>query len=495
MVPLQLSPTSDEPPSDPYHRRVPDGSLPVPPSPGCRPTPTVPSSEPTVPGCGPTVPGCGPVAPSCLRPPYASRDPSQASRRMLGSYPIPASCRSPPLATASAVSSSPVSPFPRSASRLALPPAACASLSSLQDEVVPEAPGHRTLGGAERPRDEAAREPCGGPVSRCPMEKRRETPAETAHAVLVNDSWTSSTAPLCAACQVLRGALAGSCAKTVVYPLDRLKMHLQVKAAATGQAFQLSGAVSVLKNMASSEQGGVRALWRGNGSAFIRAFPYSGFSFYSFERYNLYLRSQAPSWPKLCQLGAGSAAGMTATLLTYPLDVLNTRMAVTAHRLSYAEVSLWKFEGFRSLFRGISATALGIVPYAGISFCAFETLKDECRAQGMQITPVVNALCGGLAGVAGQTATYPLDTVRKFMQSSSFLYRFHETGHTGSASPPSLIEAFKFLYRRSGWRGLYNGVSLNWIKGFLAAGLAFSLNESGKQHLTPIFCQHPPRPL
>lgn len=30
--------------------------------------------------------------------------------------------------------------------------------------------------------------------------------------------------------------------------------------------------------------------------------------------------------------------GMTATVVTYPLDVLNTRMAVTKHKLSYSQV-------------------------------------------------------------------------------------------------------------------------------------------------------------
>ncbi|CBZ53637.1 hypothetical protein NCLIV_034240 [Neospora caninum Liverpool] len=399
----------------------------------------------------------------------------------------PASSLHPKPPSSSSVSSSPFSLLPDSRA-----PASCAAASSsLQGEAVAGA-RERLVLSAEPSTGATGNSPRNGQTE-CLLGVKTETLADTAHAVMVNDSWTAATAPLCAACQVLRGALAGSCAKTVVYPLDRLKMHLQVKAAATGQAFQLSGAYSVMKGMVSPEQGGLRALWRGNGTAFIRAFPYSGFSFYSFERYNAYLRSRAPSCPKLCHLGAGSAAGMTATLITYPLDVLNTRMAVTEHRLSYAQVSLWQFEGFRSLFRGISATALGIVPYAGISFCTFESLKEECRAQGISVTPMVNALCGGVAGVAGQTATYPLDTVRKFMQSSSFLYRFQETGHTGSAAPPSLVEAFKFLYRRAGWRGLYNGVSLNWIKGFLAAGLAFSLNESGKQYLTPRFCQHPER--
>ncbi|PFH37397.1 carrier superfamily protein [Besnoitia besnoiti] len=316
------------------------------------------------------------------------------------------------------------------------------------------------------------------------LELLRASDAEAT--VLVKQENVDWIVPLCATCHVVRGALAGSTAKTVVYPLDRLKLHLQ--ATASGQTFRLAGAFEVLKQMAAPSSGGFKALWKGNGCAFVRAFPYSGVSFYAFDRYKRILKSEFPAWPVLCHLGAGSAAGMTATLVTYPLDVLNTRMALTQHRLSYSQVSLLRVEGYRSLFRGLAPTALGIMPYAGISFCTFETLREKFMSEGVTMTPLVHALCGGTAGVVGQTATYPLDTVRKFMQSSTFLYQFQETGHSGSASSPSIVEAIKFLYRQSGWRGFYNGVSLNWCKGFVAAGLAFSLNEAGKTYFTPAIC-------
>lgn len=39
---------------------------------------------------------------------------------------------------------------------------------------------------------------------------------------------TEKKKSICALCHVLRGSIAGTAAKTVVYPLDRLKMHLQV---------------------------------------------------------------------------------------------------------------------------------------------------------------------------------------------------------------------------------------------------------------------------
>ena len=67
------------------------------------------------------------------------------------------------------------------------------------------------------------------------------------------------------------------------------------------------------------------------------------------------------------------------------------------------------------------ATLLGIMPYAGLSFATFETLKVYVRnvrhlaADGQLDTPTRLA-CGGIAGLVAQSATYPLDIVRRRLQ-------------------------------------------------------------------------------
>ena len=78
---------------------------------------------------------------------------------------------------------------------------------------------------------------------------------------------------------------------------------------------------------------------------------------------------------------AGSLAGVTASTLTYPLDLARARMAVT-EKTRYANMlevfrNLLKEEGYRALYRGFSPTILGVIPYAGASFFTFETLKRK----------------------------------------------------------------------------------------------------------------------
>lgn len=61
----------------------------------------------------------------------------------------------------------------------------------------------------------------------------------------------------------------------------------------------------------------------------------------------------------------------------------------------------------------------------------------------------------------------------------SLLCLYKQSGHLGKDHPSILSSAIS-IYRGNGYRGFYNGLSLNWIKGFIAAGIAFSVNEQLK---------------
>lgn len=78
---------------------------------------------------------------------------------------------------------------------------------------------------------------------------------------------------------------------------------------------------------------------------------------------------------------AGSLAGVTSQSLTYPLDLARARMAVT-HREQYRTlrevfIKIWYEEGPRTLYRGYLPTVLGVIPYAGVSFFTYDTLKRK----------------------------------------------------------------------------------------------------------------------
>ena len=79
------------------------------------------------------------------------------------------------------------------------------------------------------------------------------------------------------------------------------------------------------------------------------------------------------------------------------------------------------FAGARALLNGLIPTLVGIVPYAGLSFATFETLKARYREKkqlqhDFDIPTPYRLAFGGVAGLFAQSVTYPLDLVRRRMQ-------------------------------------------------------------------------------
>lgn len=60
-------------------------------------------------------------------------------------------------------------------------------------------------------------------------------------------------------------------------------------------------------------------------------------------------------------------------------------------------------------------TLYGILPYAGLKFFIYETLKGQLTEEA-EASLAGKLACGAVAGVVGQSVTYPLDVVRRQMQ-------------------------------------------------------------------------------
>ncbi len=71
------------------------------------------------------------------------------------------------------------------------------------------------------------------------------------------------------------------------------------------------------------------ALYKGNGAQMLRIFPYAAFQFTSYETYKhinkIIFKDRANNF--LNSMACGSLAGVTAVTLTYPLDVIRSRLA------------------------------------------------------------------------------------------------------------------------------------------------------------------------
>ena len=233
----------------------------------------------------------------------------------------------------------------------------------------------------------------------------------------------------------LLGGVSGALAKTLVSPLDRVKIIFQI----SRRRFTYSGLWAEL--VRTVQQDGVRGLFKGNLAQVARVLPYSGSQLCCFDLFSSLLLSYRRGEPAAAADGssaashlssldrviAGASAGAVSVALTYPLDLLRARLAVaqelpggTSQRASGLWAALRHMHstgGIVSLYRGLTPTLLGILPYAGISFAVYEALKDRTRSLSSQggLLPghLERLLYGGLAGFAGQAAAYPLDIVRR----------------------------------------------------------------------------------
>lgn len=286
------------------------------------------------------------------------------------------------------------------------------------------------------------------------------------------------------------GGVAGCCAKTTIAPLDRVKILLQ------GQSphYRHLGVFSTLTAVPKKE--GILGLYKGNGAMMVRIFPYGAIQFMAFDKYKKLLNTKIGISGHIHRLMAGSMAGMTAVICTYPLDVVRARLAfqVTGdHRYSgIANVfqSIYRMEGILGFYRGLTPTLIGMAPYAGLSFFTFGTLKSlglkhfpeqlgrpsSDNPDVLVLKTHVNLLCGGVAGAFAQTVSYPLDVARRRMQLGTAL--------PDSDKCVSPIKTLKYVYEQYGIkRGLYRGLSLNYVRCVPSQAMAFTTYEFMKQVL------------
>ncbi|XP_028807047.1 mitochondrial carrier protein CoAc1 isoform X2 [Neltuma alba] len=204
------------------------------------------------------------------------------------------------------------------------------------------------------------------------------------------------------------------------------------------------------------------------------------------------------NWPVLgsgpvIDLLAGSAAGGTSTLCTYPLDLARTKLAyqVGDTRGSAKDVpsrpahngikgvltSAYKDGGVRGLYRGVGPTLAGILPYAGLKFYMYEKLKMHVPEEHKK-SILMRLTCGALAGLFGQTLTYPLDVVKRQMQVGSLQNSAH-----GDVRYRNTLEGLRIIVANQGWRQLFAGVSINYIRIVPSAAIGFTTYDMMKAWL------------
>lgn len=170
---------------------------------------------------------------------------------------------------------------------------------------------------------------------------------------------------------------------------------------------------------------------------------------------------------------AAIANGATAAS-PVPTSPIPTKTALATHEI-LQRFPILKF------YRGFAVTVMGMIPYAGTSFLVFGRCKallqstfgpDSKNNQTGRLTwwhpskTTIDLSAGALAGAISQTAAYPFEVVRRRQQIGGII----RPGNILGVSETAL-----WIYRTSGWRGFYVGLSIGFLKVVPMTSISFAV--------------------
>lgn len=294
---------------------------------------------------------------------------------------------------------------------------------------------------------------------------------------------------------LVAGGVAGALSRTAVAPLERLKILMQVQ----GNERIYRGVWQGLVHMARTE--GVRGMMKGNFANCIRITPNSAVKFFTYEQITREMSdhyratSGSGELTPFLRLVAGAVAGIIAMSATYPLDMVRGRLTVQEGRNSqyrgiwHATRVILKEEGPMAFYKGWLPSVIGVVPYVGLNFAVYESLKAMLLKQyGLrderELSIVARLGCGAAAGSCGQTVAYPFDVARRRLQVSGWQGAKDLHAHAGSVvAYRGMTDCFVRTVREEGVKALFKGLWPNYLKVVPSIAIAFVSYEQIKELL------------
>nr|CAB3496828.1 unnamed protein product [Digitaria exilis] len=230
------------------------------------------------------------------------------------------------------------------------------------------------------------------------------------------------------------GAVAAMVSRTVVAPLERLKLEYIVRGEQRN-LFELMHAIATTQ--------GLKGFWKGNFVNILRTAPFKAVNFYAYDTY----RKQLLKWSgneettNFERFIAGAFAGVTATLMCLPMDTIRTKMVAPGGEALGGVIGVARHmiqtEGFFSLYKGLVPSLISMAPSGAVFYGVYDILKmaylrspegkqrlsmmkqqkqDANALDQLELGTVRTLLYGAIAGCCAEAATYPFEVVRRQLQ-------------------------------------------------------------------------------
>lgn len=163
---------------------------------------------------------------------------------------------------------------------------------------------------------------------------------------------------------------------------------------------------------------------------------------------------------------AGGIAGTTVDVVLFPLDTLKTRLQ--------SSQGFVKAGGFRGIYKGLSAAAVGSAPGAALFFMTYEKLKSSLgsskNADGSPsfAAPVVHMIAASMGEITACLVRVPTEVVKQRMQTGMY---------------DSMISTVSNTIKRDGYMGLYSGYGITIMREVPFSLIQFPLYEHLKKSI------------
>lgn len=222
----------------------------------------------------------------------------------------------------------------------------------------------------------------------------------------------------------IAGGISAAVSKTIVAPLERVKILLQIQDASKfiAKDQQYKGIVDCFSRVYREQ--GFYSFWRGNVVNVVRYFPTQALNFAFKDIYKKMfmegLDKNKDFWKFFAgNLAAGGSAGATSLLIVYPLDFARTRLGADVGKAAADREfkglfdcisKSYKADGIvRGLYPGFISSVQGIIIYRAIYFGAYDTAKEMVDKPNFATKFAI----AQTVAACSVTVAYPFDTVRR----------------------------------------------------------------------------------
>ncbi|XP_065181059.1 solute carrier family 25 member 36-A-like isoform X2 [Sycon ciliatum] len=271
------------------------------------------------------------------------------------------------------------------------------------------------------------------------------------------------------------GCVSGSAAAIATCPLEVVKTRLQAStdvrhsklsrhaSLATGIPSVSSvhgetwkppcGIVGFTRFIVSTE--GPRALFKGLGPTMAGIAPTKAIYFAAYSRGKKFYGDIFGPNNSTGHFCAAASAGSIVATATSPIWVLKTRIQLDQRRgvempnLFERIVHMYRREGLRAFYRGLSASYFGVSETA-IYFVLYEKFKMMARDADVHMGPAQIVCVSAVAKLLACIPCYPHEVARTRMRQAA--------SHTGQRRYTRFLPTLATVLREEGARGLYGGL-------------------------------------